>query len=214
MYRLFCTKFILILFLGGCAGLYQDYEVFWAAKRHMNEALTMENSQQLHEAILEYVYVAKNFPASSFYKTAIFKAAMLSGRSDNPKKNLSTSLYWLNQYLKLHLSEQEQESIQFLITLIEQNKQYQDRIAQLQTEFKNQKAVISQNDLEIAAFEEQGKSRNTQIRELQKKVAFYEEQIREQDKQIRQLQDEISKTQDALQRLKEIDLRIHQRRPK
>lgn len=214
MYRLFCAKFILILFLGGCAGLHQDYEAFWAAKRHMNEALTMENSQQFHEAVLAYVYVANNFPASSFYKTATFKAAMLSGRSDNPKMNLSTSLYWLNQYLKLHLSEQEQESIQFLIALIEQNKQYQDRIAQLQTAFKNQAAVISQNDLEIAAFEEQGKNRNIQIRELQKKVAFYEEQIREQDKQIRQLQDEISKTQDALQRLKEIDLRIHQRRLK
>jgi hypothetical protein len=214
MYRLFCIKFILILFLGGCAGLYQDYEAFWAAKQHMDEAQTMENSQQLHEAMLEYVYVARNFPASSFYKTAIFRTAMLSGRLDNPKRNLSTSLYWLNQYLKLPLSEQEQENVQFLIILIKQNKQYRDRIAQLQTEFQNQRAVISQNDLEIAAFEEHGKKRNRQIRQLQKKIVFYEEQIKEQDKQIRQLQAEISKAQDALQQFKEIDVRIHQRRLK
>lgn len=200
--------------MGGCAGLYQDYEAFWAAKQHMDEAQTMENSQQLHEAMLEYVYVARNFPASSFYKTAIFRTAMLSGRLDNPKRNLSTSLYWLNQYLKLPLSEQEQENVQFLIILIKQNKQYRDRIAQLQTEFQNQRAVISQNDLEIAAFEEHGKKRNRQIRQLQKKIVFYEEQIKEQDKQIRQLQAEISKAQDALQQFKEIDVRIHQRRLK
>jgi len=212
MYRLLCT--ILILFLGGCASLYQDYEAFGTAKRHMNEARTMENSQQLHEAMLEYVYVARNFPDSSFYKTAIFKAALLSGRSDNPEKDLSISLYWLNQYLELPLSKQEQESVQFLITLIEQNKQYQERIAQLQTELQNQRAVISQNDLKIAAFEEQGKNRNREIRQLQKKIAVYEEQIKEQDKQMHQLQEEVSKTQDALQRLKEIDVRIHQRRLK
>ena len=77
----------------------------------MLAASKIEDAQQFPEAVLEYVYVARNFPASSYYKTAIFKAAMLSGRQDNPKRNLSTSVYWLNEYLKLPLSEQEQESI-------------------------------------------------------------------------------------------------------
>jgi len=214
MVRLFCIKFILILFLGGCAGLYQDYDAFWEAKRRMNKALTMENSQQLHEAMLEYVYVARNFPASSFHKSAIFKAAILSGRPDNPKRDLSTSLYWLNQYLKLPLSEQEQESVQFLIALIEQNKQHQDKIVELQKELQNQRTVISQNDLEIAAYEERRKKLNRQINKLKEEVRSYKGQIKKGDKQIRQLQAEILKQQDALQRLKEIDVRIHQRRLK
>ena len=214
MYRLLCIKFIIILFLGGCAGLYKDYEDFWTAKRHMNRALAMENSGQIHEAMLEYIFVARNFPASGFYKTAIFKAAMLSGRLDNPERDLYTSLYWLNQYLKLPLSDQEQESAQFMATLIEQNKQYQDRIVQLQIDLKNQKTVISQYNREINSLEKLSKNRNQQIRQLQKKIDFYEEQIKEHDKKIRQLEAEIYKTRDELKRLKEIDVRVHRRRLK
>ena len=180
----------------------------------MSGALSMEDSQHFHEAMLEYVYVARNFPATRFYKTAIFKAAMLSGRPDNPKRNLNTSLYWLHQYLNLPLSDQEQEAVKFLIALLEQNKKYQDEVVKLQIVSQNQRDVISQNDSKIAVCEKQGEKRKGQIRQLQKKNAFYEKQIDKQDKQILQLQAEISKTQDALQRLKEIDMRIHQRRLK
>ena len=235
MHRLSCLAVALVfLLLMGCAGLHQ-LETYRDAKRHMLAASEMENIQQFHGAVLEYVYVARNFPDSSFYKTAIFKAAMLSGRKDNPDRNLSTSLYWLNEYFKLPLSEKEQESIQLLITLIEQNRLYQERIAQLQTELQNQRAVISQNDLEIDALENQDKQQKAQIRQLQVKLNFYEEQIQEQNKQtrqleekltadeeqireqkiqIRQLEAEVFKTQDALERLKEIDVRIHQGRLK
>ena len=214
MYRLFCIKFIFIFFLGGCAGLYQGYDAIWNAKRHMNEARELENSRDFHGAMIEYVYVAKNFPASNFYKTAIFKAAILSGRSDNPKRNLSTSLYWLNQYLELPLSEQEKESIQFLITLIKKDKQYQDRIAQLQKKLQNQRTLISQNNIEIAVYEKLSEKQKRQIHLLQNRVSSYEEKIEKWDKQIRHLQDEILKQQEALQRLKEIDVRIHKRRLK
>ena len=197
----------------GCAGL-QQLEGLRDAKRHMLAAAKMENSQQLDEAVREYVYVARNFPATGFYKTAVFKAAMLSGHQDNPRRNLSTSLYWFKEYLKLPLSTQEQERVQFLVALIEQNKQYQDSRAQLQTDVQNQQTLVSQKDVEIAGLEAQGKKQNKQLRQLQKKIASYEKQIEEQDKQIRQLEAEISKTQEALQRLKEIDMRIHQRRLK
>ena len=235
MQRSSCLEFALVfLLLMGCAGLHQ-FETFRDARRHMLAASEMENIQQFNGAVLEYVYVARNFPDSSFYKTAIFKAAMLSGRKDNPDRNLSTSLFWLNEYLKLPLPEQEQESIQFLITLIDQNKKCQDGIAQLQTELQNQQAVISRYDLEIDAFEKQGKKQNTQARQLQEKLTFYEEQIKErniqirqleekltadeeqikeQNEQIRQLEAEVFKTQDALKRLKEIDVRIHKGRLK
>jgi septal ring factor EnvC (AmiA/AmiB activator) len=202
MCRFFCIKFILILILVGCAGLYQDYETYWDANRHMNAAIRMENSKKLYEAMLEYVYVAENYPASSFYKTAIFKIAILSGHPDNPKRNLSTSLFWLVRYLNLPLSEQEQQTAQLLTNLIKENKQYQDSIAQLQKAVQNQKSIISQNDLEITAFKKQ----------IQKKITLYEQELKARNRKIRQLQVEISKAQDALQELKKIDMRIHERK--
>ena len=214
MYRLFFIIIFIILFLGGCAKLYKDYEDFWAAKRHMDEALAMEDSGQFHEAMLAYISVARNFPASGFYKTAAFKAAMLSGRLDNPNRNLNISLYWLNQYRELPLSKQEQENAQFLITLIEQSKQDQDRILQLQTELQNQEAIITERSQEIGSLEKLGENRNKQIHQLQKKLGFYEEQIKDKDNKIRELEAEINKTQDALKRLKEVDMQIHRRRLK
>ena len=111
MPRLSGLEFALVLLLlMGCAGL-QQLKTFRDTERHMLAASKIEDAQQFPEAVLEYVYVARNFPASSYYKTAIFKTVMLSGHQDNPQRNLSTSLYWLNEYLKLPLSEQAEEPL-------------------------------------------------------------------------------------------------------
>ena len=214
MHRLSRLASALIFLLAmGCTSWHQ-LKAFHDARGHMLVASIMENAEQYHEAELEYIYVARNFPASRFYKTAVFKAAMLSGRKDNPKRNLSTSLYWLNEYRKLSLSAEEQEIVNFLIALIEQNEKDQNRISQFQAKFENQRALISQNDSKIHALEAQSENGEMQIQQLQKKLAFYEEQIKFLNKQMSQLNAEIAKKHDELRQLKEIDLRIHQNRLK
>ena len=214
MHRLSRLASALIFLLAmGCTSWHQ-LKAFHDARGHMLVASIMENAEQYDEAELEYIYVARNFPTSRFYKTAIFKAAMLSGRKDNPNRNLSTSLYWLNEYRKLSLSAEEQEIVNFLIALIEQNEIDQNRISEFQAKFEKQRALISQNDSKLYALEAQWEKGEMQIQQLQKKLTFYEEQIKFLNKQISQLNAEIAKKHDELEQLKEIDLRIHQNRLK
>lgn len=205
---------LVFVLLAGCAGLHH-LEAFQDAREHMLTASELENGRQYPEALRKYVHVARNFPSVSYYyKTAVFKAAMLSGRQDNPERNLGESLYWLNEYLKLPLSEQEHESVQFVVALIEQNERNQEQVAQLQSAYQKKQAAVSQKDTAIDALELQAKKLAGRICHLQKELASYEERIKERDEQILQLEAEISKAQDALERIKEIDVRIHQRRLK
>ncbi len=88
-------------FIVGCSSSDNLSNTEREAQRHMAVADTLERASALKEATLEYALVARNYPSTSVYPTAVRKTALLLSSPANPAANDSASRYWLSVYLGL-----------------------------------------------------------------------------------------------------------------
>ena len=85
----------------------------------MDRAAALEDSSEYHQAAQEYSIVAERYPSTSYYKTAVWKAALLSIHPANSEIDYSAALYWLQVYLGLPLSPEEKDSAALYVAMIE-----------------------------------------------------------------------------------------------
>ncbi len=88
-----CFAIIFSFFLVSCASV---PSIIFEGKEVRNlfmQAQKQESVKNYSEAAKTYSYIAKNFPATINYPTAVQKAAMLHSHPENPDINLKKSLY-------------------------------------------------------------------------------------------------------------------------
>jgi uncharacterized protein YcfL len=129
-------KFILaliVLYLAGCTGTNnsaknkQELE----ATYHIYIADSLLIKSELHKATNEYLLIAKQYSTTKYYPKAVLKTAVLYSNPQNPVANDSTSLYWYHVYLTLPISEQEKESTNSCIMLLERIKSLREELRKL-----------------------------------------------------------------------------------
>ena len=171
---------ILCICLAGCASQSHRSKFESKAGSHMKRAAMLENSSSYHEAAQEYAIVAKHYASSSFYKTAVWKAAMLNIHPDSSKIDISEARFWLNVYLGTPLTVEEKESATLYVALLE-------NINGLQTQLSS---LVAERDKLIAVTQKQS------------------DEIVTQTQQLGELEAELAQARDELEKLKEVDLQM------
>ncbi len=175
---------ILCLLISGCASQVRvpDYES--QARNQMIRAVQLENSSEYHQAAQAYAAVAEQYPFSSCYKTAVWKAALLNIHPDNSENQYSAALHWLNVYLELPISSEEKDLANLYISMLERNNR-------LQT---NPSAVIAEKERLLAVTREQSVH------------------ITNSTQQLKKLEAELAQARDELDKMKAVDVRMHRSR--
>ena len=101
-----------ILTMGGCGGTDNVLTPEQLAVEHIVQARLLEDEGRWHEAATEYSIVADLYPESSYYETAVRKAAALFSHPDNDGVSDSTALRWLQEYSALPLNDGERSMLE------------------------------------------------------------------------------------------------------
>ena len=133
---------ILCFLLVGCLPQFRGFKLESQARSHMESAAALEDSSSYHQAAQEYAIVAERYPSTSYYKHAVWKAALLNIHPSNLKIDYGASLFWMKVYLGLSLSSKEKEDATLYVAMLE-------RINDLQTELSSLVAVIRKQSNDI-----------------------------------------------------------------
>ncbi|MCD4676535.1 MAG: hypothetical protein K8S18_11160 [Desulfobacula sp.] len=185
---------ILCFFLTGCFPHYLVSDVEFNARNHMELAAAKENSSNFQEAIQEYAIISEKYPDTSYYKTAVWRAALLNLHPNNPEINYKAAQDWLQIYLKLPLSPEEKEIAVLYNALILQINVTLDEKNKLLTNTKRQNknmAILTQK-----------------LKQAQIKAA----KARGELKKLSSYEAELSILKDKLKKMKEIDVQLHKTR--
>jgi cell division septation protein DedD len=177
---------ILCFFLAGCASQSRDTKVDSQARSHMERAAALENSSAYHQAAREYAVVAGRYPSTSYYKSAVWKAALLNIHPANSKIDTSAARFWLNVYLGLTLTDEEKENAALYVAMIE-------RMNGLQTQVSS---LVSERDKLLDVTRKQSGDIVTGTQRLG------------------ELEAELAKVRDELKKMKEVDVRMQRSKDK
>ena len=150
----------------------------------MHRAAALEDSQEYHQAAKEYAVVAKRYPSSRYYQTAVWKAALLNIHPANQVADTNSAFHWLQTYLTLPLSPEEKECAQLHITMLERIKRLKSEISRQNAE-KNKLRTITQKQ---------------------------SDRISSSTQQMKKLKAELLQVRGQLEGMKEVDLRMHTKR--
>lgn len=184
--------FMLCLFMTGCSSKIHTSNSESEAGKLMDHAAELVNSSAYHQAAQEYAMVAERYPFTSYHKLAAWKAGMLNIHPANPETDYTAALYWLQIYLGLPLSPDENEAATVYVSMIEQIDTVQSELSELEVE-KAKLIEITQkqsNDNEAAS---------QRLKELEAELANAEE-----------LEAELQTVRDELEKMKAVDVRMHQ----
>ncbi len=173
-----------LLLLSGCRSFESDQsgsEPWSPVERHMTIADTLEQANLLAEASLEYTLAAQLYPSSEYYPMAVRKAAFLYSDKRNPARNDSVSIFWFNRYLELPLSAEQRE-----ITVL--YLQLREEASTLRNSLTRQRGVSDS---------------------LQTIIKRQGNEIGNRAKRLGELEAELAKANDELQKLREIDVKMH-----
>jgi hypothetical protein len=159
----------------------------------MDRAAALENSSSYHEAVQEYVIVAERYASTIYYKSAVWKAAVLNIHPANSKIDTSAACFWLNVYLGLPLSLEEKQNATLYVAMIERMNGLQVQLSSLASERDKLLDVTRKQSGDIVT----GAQR---IEELENELA--------QDRT------ELAQVRDELEKLKEVDVRMQLGREK
>ncbi len=175
------SLFMLVALIGtGCAIFQHTDDSEARARQHMLTGDSMEVSANFAEAALEYQIVVELYPQTSFYSTAIRKAAVLSLHPKNPSANDSVARYWFGEYLRVVPPSQGRSLAETIVHLL-------DRIQNLH-----------------AASSEQDSTLDSLLAIVRRQNA----DLSSRSKQITTLEAELKQANEELRRLREVDVRI------
>lgn len=177
---------ILCTMAAACSSTDTLNDIETQARSRMAVADTLEQAKAWKEATREYTFIARQFPSSSVYQTAVWKAALLYSTPENPIASDSASAHWFRVYQSFSPSTEEKALIQMYLGAIERTRRLRDSLLVL----KN-----TGDSLAVAA--------RKQSSELSARA-----------KRILELETQLQKTSDELLKLKEIDMRISKSREK
>jgi cell division septation protein DedD len=152
----------------------------------MELAAALEDSSAYHQAAREYAILAERYPSTSYYKGAVWKAALLNIHPANSKIDISAASYWLNVYLGLPLTSEEKENATLYVALL-------DRINGLQAQLSS---LVAEKD---------------SLLEVNRKQSG---DIETRSQRLGELEAELTKTRDELKKMKEVDVRMQRSRDK
>jgi hypothetical protein len=110
--------FPLFFALTGCGGTDNALSPEELAVEHIVQARLLEDEGKWHEAATEYSIVADLYPESSYYNTAVRKAAALFSHPENDGTSDSTALRWLQEYNALPLDDGERSMLEAHIRIL------------------------------------------------------------------------------------------------
>jgi len=187
--------------LTGCFSRYLVSDHEFEAQNHMELAAAKESSSNFQAAIKEYSIISEKYPDTRYYKTAVWRVALLNLHPNNPKMDYLDAQNWLKIYLKLPLSPEEKEIAVLYVAIIRQTNQILD-------EKKALLKIIEQQKKDKATLTEllkQARTKATQTKGKLKKLSTYEAEFLVLEK-------ELSILRDKLQQMKEIDVQMHKTR--
>ena len=175
---------LLCFFMSGCVSAMQSSKTESEARDFMVSAAANENTKAYGKALQEYGDVAKRYPTTSYYKQAVWKLAILNIYPENPAISDTVARDWLQVYLGLHLSPVEKQTATSLVSML-------NRI-------RNLKAELSDANME-----------------KEKMAAAVQKQSKELEagaQKIKELETELAHSYDELQKMKAVDVQMHQSR--
>jgi hypothetical protein len=169
---------------GGCGATHNGRSAEELAVEHIVQARLLESEGRWNEAATEYSMVADLYPESSYYETAVRKAAALYSHPGNDGATDSTALRWLQEYSALSLPEGERSMLEAHIRILEELKV---------TRYLLQSERVLTDSL------------STLSRKQQDEIATGERQIRKLEADLER---ELAEAKKELERLREIDLEV------
>ncbi len=174
----------LFFFMSGCVSAMQGSKSESGARDFMVRAAAYENARAYGRALQEYGEVAKQYTSTSYYKRAVWKLAILNIYPENPAKSDTAARDWLQVYLGLQLSPVEKQTAASLVSML-------NRIDTLKAELAD--ANMQKDKMASAA--------QKQSQELEASA-----------EKIKQLETELAHSYDELQKMKAVDVQMHQSR--
>lgn len=147
----------------------------------MDHAAVLADSSSYQQAAKEYAKVAEYYPSTSYYKLAVWKAALLNIHPANPKIDYAAALHWIQVYLELPLSPEEKETATIYGAMIAD-------IYDMQSEL---------SDLSM---------RKSKLMAITRKQA---KNLKALTQSLEKVEAELVSTQDELKKMKAVDVRMH-----
>ena len=172
------------LLLSGCASFESEQsgtEPWSPVERHMAIADTLEQINLLAEASLEYTLAAQLYPSSEYYPMAVRKAAFLYSDRRNPARNDSVSIFWFQRYLELPLSAEQRELTSLYLQLREETSTLRNSLTRQGSVADSLQTIVRRQGNEMG----------------------------NRAKRLAELEAELAKANDELQKLREIDVKMH-----
>ena len=175
---------ILCFLVAGCSSQFHGSRSELQARNHMDRAAALEDASEYHQAAQEYSIVAERYPSTNYYKTAVWKAALLSIHPANSEIDYNAALYWLKIYLGLPLSSEEKDSAEIYVAMLEHINVLESILSAFAAEKEKLQAVAQQQSSDI-------------VTATQRLV---------------QLEADLILAQAELKKMKEVDVRMHRSR--
>jgi cell division septation protein DedD len=175
---------LLCFFMSGCVSAMQGSKSESGARDFMVRAAAYENTKAYGKALQEYGEVAKRYTSTSYYKRAVWKLAILNIYPENPAISDTAALDWLQVYLGLHLSPVEKQTATSLVSML-------NRI-------RNLKAELSDANMEKEKIASAAQKQSKELEDGAQK--------------IKELETELAHSYDELQKMKAVDVQMHQSR--
>jgi hypothetical protein len=182
-------EILLLLMFPGCATVTVDRDSEARARSHIRLADSLEAVSAFREAAFEYGIVAELYPGTSFYPTALRRAAFLNLHPDNESGNDSTALYWFHEYMTVSSPSPERRAAEVCIHLLERIWTLRGSLTRLKFTNDSLTAVTRRQAGEMLTL-------TSQLRQAQS------------------LEAELKKVQEELQKLREVDIRVSKGREK
>jgi len=179
---------ILCFLLAGCLPQFHGFKLESQARSHMERAAALEDSSSYHQAAQEYAIVAERYPSTSYYKHAVWKAALLNIHPANSKIDYSAALFWMKVYLGLSVSSKEKEDATLYVAMLE-------HVDGLQAELSSLVAVTRKQSSDIVT----GAQR---LRELEAELA----QARDELKEMKEVDVRMQRSRDKSNSSKSLEL--------
>jgi cell division protein FtsN len=175
---------MLCFFMSGCVSVMQGSKSESEARDFMVRAAAYENAKAYPQALQEYAEVAKRYPSTSYYKQAVWKLAILNIYPENPEISDTAARDWLQVYLGLHLSPVEKQAAASFNSMLNSINDLKAELSDVKQQKANIASVVQKQskDLEAAT------------------------------QKVKELETELAHSYDELQKMKAVDVQMHQSR--
>lgn len=175
---------ILCFLVAGCFSQFRNSRSELQARNHMDRAAALEDSSEYHQAAKEYSIVAERYPSTHYYKTAVWKAALLNIHPSSPEIDFNAALYWLQVYLGLPLSSEEKDRAELYVAMLEHINDLESILSAFVAEKEKLQVVTQKQSNDIVAATQR----------------------------LSQLEADLTHAQAELKKMKEVDVRMHRSR--